>query len=277
MTEFVQKLQLGQATVYNINVGDSQISMADIMDVDEEDYTQYPDAFSGPIRCPINCVLAQLPHTTVLIDASLHMPPDSPFAIPNETPPPGLLARLDEVGVSPESIEHVIFTHAHFDHINGAVKNGNPCFPNATYYLGQADWDDDGIQEHMKQAFGSPSPLDILRQSGKLELVTGNIDVASGVKIIATPGETKGHQMARIESEGQVLYSIGDLCHHPMEVEQPTWASSWANQQACEASRKILFDAALSEDAFIISTHIHGIGKLQQQADASIAWVSQNF
>lgn len=277
MTELVQKLRLGQAIIHNINVRDSQISMADIMNVDEEAYSLYPDAFSGPIRCPINCVLAQLPHTTVLIDASLHMPPDSPFAIPDETPPPGLLARLDKLGVSADAIEHVIFTHAHSDHINGAVAEGKPCFPNATYYLGQADWNDADIQAHMQQAFGNPSPLDILKQAGVLELVTGNLEITEGVSIIATPGETKGHQMARIECGDQVLYSIGDLCHHPMEVEQPTWASSWADAQACEASRKALFDAALSEDAFIISTHIHGIGKIQRKPDAGITWVNQNF
>ncbi len=277
MTEWVQKLQLGQATIHVINVGDSQISMADIMDVDEEDHPLYPEAFANQLRCPINNVLVQLPHATVLIDASLHMPADSPFAIPNETPPPGLLARLAELNVSPNAIDHVIFTHAHFDHINGPLKDGKPCFPNAKHYLGRADWEDVQIQDHLSQTFESPNPLEVLKEAGQLELTSGSLDIVDGVKIIATPGESKGHQMARIESDGQVLYGIGDLCHHPMEVEQPTWAAGWADKEACVSSRKILFDAALSEDALIVSTHIHGIGKLQQKKDSTITWIGQNL
>jgi len=277
MAEFVQTFQLGQATIHVINVGDSQISMADIMDVDDEDHVLYPDAFSDHLRCPINNVLVQLPHTTVLIDTSLPMPADSPFAIPKETPPPGLLERLTELNVSPDAIDHVIFTHAHFDHINGPLKDGKPCFPNAKHYLGQADWEDEQIQAHLSQAFESPNPLEILKEANLLELTSGNFEVVDGVKIIATPGESKGHQMARIESDGQVLYAIGDLCHHPMEVEQSTWAAGWADKDACVSSRKILFDAALKEDALVVSTHIHGVGKLKPSVETNVTWINHTF
>src|SRR6201996_2122657 len=47
-----------------------------------------------------------------------------------------------EAGIKPEDIDAVVFTHAHIDHIGGVVDiDGHALFPNAQYYISQADFD----------------------------------------------------------------------------------------------------------------------------------------
>lgn len=54
-----------------------------------------------------------------------------------------------------------------------------------------------------------------------LELVEGICDLTLSVRIFAIPGQLSGHQMVCMASEGQILYCLSDLYHHPMEVEHP--------------------------------------------------------
>ncbi len=108
---------------------------------------------------------------------------------------------------------------------------------------------------------------------GLLHLVAGDLDLGHGLRICHTPGETPGHQTLRLESAGQVLYCVGDLYHHIVEVEQPTWSVTWADAAANVLSRQQIAGAALAEKAKLIATHIRGLGQLQQ-VDNGICWLT---
>jgi glyoxylase-like metal-dependent hydrolase (beta-lactamase superfamily II) len=105
-------------------------------------------------------------------------------------------------------------------------------------------------------------------------LVEGNCDLLPAVQILAMPGETAGHQIVRVHSEGQTLYCLGDLYRHPLEVEHPTWMVRWANRAANLASRSTLMKAALAENALLIAAHIPTIGRLERTA-SSVRWLTE--
>ncbi len=90
-------------------------------------------------------------------------------------------------------------------------------------------------------------------------------------QILPAPGETPGHQIVRVRSAGRTLYCLGDLYHHPVEVEQPTWAAHWNDRAAALASRQALVAAALAEDALLVATHIPGVGRLTK-TDDGVQW-----
>lgn len=54
----------------------------------------------------------------------------------------GLMPTLELMGVSPEAITDVIFSHAHGDHLWVTSSDGQLAFPNAQHYLPQLEWED---------------------------------------------------------------------------------------------------------------------------------------
>ena len=104
------------------------------------------------------------------------------------------------------------------------------------------------------------------------ELVDGARDLGGGVSVLPAPGETPGHQIVRLRAGGQSLFCLGDLYHHPLEVERPEWLVNWADPAATRASRAALLPEILAGDALVLATHIAGFGRLRQ-AGARLRWV----
>jgi glyoxylase-like metal-dependent hydrolase (beta-lactamase superfamily II) len=276
-------ISLGVATISIINVGDLRLTLSEIMNVPEYEWRpHYAGIFDQPQFFPSQCIHIALPDASVLVDANnftLSAPPDSPYAPPaGYKPPPDLLTQLLERGISLENITHLVITHAHFDHYAGITleRDGQyvPSFPHARCFLGKADWEHPETQEALRNPTSADShTFGVLLRAGLLELVEGDRNLTDAVNIIAAPGESPGHQIVRITSEGQVFYCLGDLYHHPIEVEHPSWMATWDDVHTNTASRLALAEAALAENALLIATHIPGIGRLERTATGA-RWVN---
>jgi glyoxylase-like metal-dependent hydrolase (beta-lactamase superfamily II) len=273
-------ISLGTATITVINVGNMILKLSEVMNVPESEWRpRYSSAFEKPLPFPSQSIHIALPDASILVDANnyaIAVPPDSPYLPRNYQLPPSLLDQLHEKGIRPQDITHLVITHAHFDHYAGTTteRDGKylPTFPNACCYLGRADWED----PEMQTSFQDPASIDsrtfgVLHQHGLLELVEGNRNLTPAVQVIAAPGESAGHQLVRVQSEGQTLYCLGDLYHHSVEVEQPTWMANWANPDTNISSRQSLVEAALAEDALLVAAHMP-IGRLQSTL-SGIKWV----
>lgn len=285
MIEHVRTIALGEAKVSILNVGDALVRLADDMNVPENVWRpRYADVFAQAQLFPSQCIHVALPWASVLVDAgdyALSYPPGSPYLPPHYTPPPQLIAQLASVGVSPEDVTHLVITHAHFDHYSGITLQRDgayvPAFSNARCYLRRADWEHPETQGALA---GADSPesrtLGALRHLGLLALVEEDIELTPGVQLLATPGESPGHQVVRISSSGQILYCLGDLYHHPIEVEHPSWMANWADTEANLASRNALVERALAENALLIAAHIAPLGRLEraQQTSSTVQWAA---
>ena len=108
-----------------------------------------------------------------------------------------------------------------------------------------------------------------------LELVAGPLTLAPGVEIIPAPGETPGHQIVRVQSDGQTLYILGDLVHSPVEIERPDWMVTWATRDEMLASRQRLYADALAENALLTAAHIATTGRLER-AGSGLRWAPVN-
>ena len=284
MSGQVRTVELGGATVSIVNIGDVQSTLASAMDPPQGGWPAGQAALVTKLeRYATNCVHIRLPELSLLVDASVYdTPPGAPMAIPGYEPPADLYSALESSGVSVDSVRHVVITHSHADHINGTIRRQGersvPAFPNARYYLGRADWD----LPQMQQALRDPASLQsrtlgMLHGARLLELVDsddgtpGARELGSGAQILPAPGETPGHQIVRIHSQGQTMYCVGDLYHHPLEAEQPELMMRWAAREEMLSSRLALMERALAENALIVATHIHGLGRLRR-AGSGIAW-----
>ena len=279
MSANIRARTVGAATVTVFNAGDLLLDMGSALDVPAPEWREGDrEAFEQPLQIPMQCVLMQLPGTTVLVDAGIYdFEPYSEHWLSGYAPPDSLPVQMVAAGIEPAAVEHVVITHAHFDHFNGltqTTEDGSlePVFPNATVYLGMGDW----LSMEMRAALETENSLEartfgFLDACGLLIVVDGHRSIAQGIEILPTPGETPGHLSVRMESSGQTLYCVGDLYHHEVEVERPDWAVTWADKPAIRASRSVIADAALRENALLVATHIRGFGRLALGRDG-VRW-----
>jgi glyoxylase-like metal-dependent hydrolase (beta-lactamase superfamily II) len=180
------------------------------------------------------------------------------------------------LGIQPQDITDVIFSHAHDDHIMGSTieRNGQriPTFPNARFLMMQAEWDHAAHQTHQDSAFCTH--LEILENYQRLQLISDAYEVAPGIQITPSPGESPGHAIVRLDSSEQTAFYMGDLFHHPAEILHPDWMWPDRDQNQMLASRHALIDEALKTKAILIGAHFTfpGMGSLQQTG-SSIQWI----
>ncbi|HET7036609.1 MAG TPA: MBL fold metallo-hydrolase [Thermomicrobiaceae bacterium] len=170
---------------------------------------------------------------------------------------PGMAAALDQLGITPDEITHVLITHAHDDHFGGLTvdRDGEPQlrFPNATVSIGRADW-----EEHPWR--GRPGAevdarLGLAARAGKLEVVDGDQEIVPGVTMLATPGESRGHSVIRVRSGGDSFYYVGDLFHHTAEVANLDWVSPGRDKNIMRASRERFLADAVPANGIVLFSH----------------------
>lgn len=127
-------------------------------------------------------------------------------------------AALGGAGIDPASIDVVVLTHMHGDHIGGLMTQGAPTFPNARYVMGRAEFDywattgNERFESHVR-------PL-----ADRTAFIAGGHEVAPGITAIETFGHTPGHLSFRVESQGRVLMILGDVAnHYAFSLAKPDW------------------------------------------------------
>jgi glyoxylase-like metal-dependent hydrolase (beta-lactamase superfamily II) len=137
------------------------------------------------------------------------------------------LADLEHAGHPRESVDLVLCTHLHVDHVgwNTMLRDGHwvPTFPNATYLIGGTEWD---FFSHAEDPFLKGPVDDSVRPvmaDGRSQLVDDTHRITDEVWLESTPGHTPGHFSVRISSRGEDAVITGDLMHHPILCRYPEW------------------------------------------------------
>ena len=265
----VRQFELGQAKISLINIGDIHLPLAQYLNVPESEHHHH--GLAQQSHAPIHNIHIQLPNVSILVDAGVYDVETYPaYAIPDYVPPASLIEQLSEIGIQADSIDHVIITHRHWDHINGTTYQADaefvPQFPNATYYLGRADWErsEENRNDPIEVEYHT---LRVLDEHDVLQLIDAPQQINDHIEIIPAAGETQGHQIVRVQSDGKTLFCLGDLYHHPIEFRNIEWMVSWARPETTLVSREMLLKQALSDDALLIATHIPDIGRLIKMDD----------
>jgi len=270
-------VSVGEARVTVFDTGSLQADLVDWLRLLPPDWPpHYRDSFERPFAVPIQCVHIQLGASSILVDAPKYDQPPLRLMVAGYQPPADLVSQLWSSGIPPGAVEHVVITHLHFDHYGAvAVQEGKryaPAFANARYYVGRADWERPQTRRALRRRNSEDSrTLGVLETHKVVAPVDGPLPLTAAVTILPAPGETPGHLIVRVHSAGESLYCLGDLFHHPVEVERPEWGPRWADKPVLLASRRALIDAALAENARLIATHIPGTGRLAPAGDG-VRW-----
>lgn len=187
-----------------------------------------------------------------------------------------LLEHMAGVGIDPQSITAVVFSHFHGDHINGLRnKAGALNFPNAKIFAPAPEWNwwmDDArmssAPEAMKGAFAAtrrvfgPIASTVTRFEPGAELVPG-------VRSMPAFGHTPGHTVFVIEGGAQKMMYWADTTNiAALFVRNPDWAVMFdMDAEAARLTRRRIADMVIRDNILLAGYHLPGaaIGTLSNR------------
>ncbi len=127
----------------------------------------------------------------------------------------GVKARLAEADIDSKSIDTVILTHLHFDHMGGATAldggEVEAVLPNARFVVQEKEWRDAQNCDELTKGGYFDTSFAALEKSGRLDLIDGDYEAAPGVTCRVTGGHTRAHQVVLLESKGERGIHFADL------------------------------------------------------------------
>jgi glyoxylase-like metal-dependent hydrolase (beta-lactamase superfamily II) len=229
---------------------------------------------TGLMKLSIHALVVRSEGRTIVVDTCLGN--DKERKIPGWNMLKGsFLEDLAEAGFPRESVDTVLCTHLHVDHVgwNTMLVDGKwaPTFPNARYLFARREWE---YWSQTEQDDFGPVVEDSVRpiiDAGLADLVDMDHSITSEVWLEPTPGHTPGHVSVRIRSRGEEAVITGDMTHHPCQFAHPDWAASVDYDAEQSTQTRLDFYARYAgQPVLIIGTHFAAptAGRIVRDGDA---------
>jgi glyoxylase-like metal-dependent hydrolase (beta-lactamase superfamily II) len=180
----------------------------------------------GDLRLSVHSFVVDIAGTRIVVDTGVGNSKvrDNPAWNDLDT---AYLDRLRENGFDPATVDFVVTTHVHRDHVgwNTTLVGSDwaPTFPSARYLVARREWDhwaSASLNADQHRMFADS--IDPIREAGQLRLLADDeLDVVDGVRLVPTPGHTPGHVSVRITSGGESALISGDFLHHAVQLARP--------------------------------------------------------
>jgi N-acyl homoserine lactone hydrolase len=155
-------------------------------------------------RMPVYSFVINHPDARVLVDTGIkELHPLTIDLDPRPRPP-------EEWGIDLTSIDIVVNTHLHFDHCGN-----NHLFPGTPIYVQRAELDDAlTLDDYTIRDWVQPSGVQYVAVDGELELLPG-------VRLLPTPGHTRGSQIIVVDTGDRPTVLAGDTAVWFGELDEP--------------------------------------------------------
>ena len=176
------------------------------------------------------------------------------------------LTNLAAAGIDANTVDAVIISHYHGDHINGLLKSDNSlAFPNAEILVPAPEhkyWMDDGEMSRastprIEGLFKNVRRVMHGEVLKRLRTYEWNREIIPGVIAVGTPGHSPGHTCHIITSGPSKVYVQGDLTHAPfLFVRNPGWHPYFDHDPIrAEATRRKVYDMLVAEKMLVQAIH----------------------
>ena len=227
----------------------------------------------GRLKLSIHSLVVETPTRRIVVDTGLGNDKQG-RSIPTWNNRQGpFLDDLTAAGFPPDSIDTVLCTHLHVDHVgwNTRLVDGRwmPTFANARYVFGQTEyayWRDHSTAPDKAAIFhDSVAPI---VEAGKADLVASDAAISEEINLIPTPGHSPGHVSLHIRSAGEEGLLTGDVAHHPCQMAHLDWSSTADSDPSKSATtRRELFSRFADRPVLVIGGHFDA-GHIKREGDA---------
>jgi glyoxylase-like metal-dependent hydrolase (beta-lactamase superfamily II) len=227
----------------------------------------------GRLKMSIHSLVVETPTRRIVVDTGLGNNKEGrkvPTWNKREGP---FLQTMRDAGFPPESIDTVLCTHLHVDHVgwNTTLVDGQwvPTFANARYVFGRGEY------EHWRDHSDEPDKAAVFKDSvqpvvaaGKTDLVASDARLCDEITLIPTSGHSPGHMSIHIRSDGEEALLAGDVAHHPCQMAHLDWSST-ADSDPVQSvvTRRELFSRFADSPALVIGGHFNA-GRIRRDGDA---------
>ncbi len=271
----VTRTQIGACTVTSVRDGFATMPL-DRQFVPDVPLAQVQQALvdaglgSASITIPFTAFVVERRGRRVLLDAG-----SGRYGAPGTG---RLVDNLKAIGVDPESIDEVLITHFHRDHVDGLRDaEGRLTFPKATIHVPAPEWDwwmDDARMRSapaaMHGAFAATRRV-FAPIAGDVHRFTPGSDVLPGIGSIPAFGHTPGHTGFAFEDGGHYFAYLGDLANvAALFVRHPDWAVRFdMDPEMARRARRRLLDEAVERNWVVAGFHWPGaaIGRVTRRPD----------
>src|SRR5258708_5079727 len=182
----------------------------------------------------------------------------------------GLEANLRRAGITPESIDLVVTSHCHLDHICGFVtKPGALAFPKAQFVFVDTEWNYWTGSRYESEVNSSPMPdpfkkatIGAARENlppvaDRSRFVRQGDEITSGVHYIAAPGHSPSHASILFASGTEQFMHMGDIAHNPVTtLQHPDWTPIFDCEPAqAIKSRKAILERVATDRVMVMGYH----------------------
>jgi glyoxylase-like metal-dependent hydrolase (beta-lactamase superfamily II) len=181
--------------------------------------------------------------------------------------------------VGADEITHVIFTHAHPDHLWGVLDDfDDPVFVNASYMIGQAEWEywtDPATVESIgkaRAAFAVGAARRLAEIEDRISFITGGQEVLPGILAHDSPGHTPGHMAFEVRQGSEAVMVVGDaIGNGHLALARPYWPSgSDQDAETGIVTRTRLLDMLAADRMAMVGFHLPegGLGHVERHDGA---------
>jgi len=227
----------------------------------------------GRLKMSIHALVVETPTRRIVVDTGLGNDKEG-RNVPTWNHRQGpFLETMRAAGFAPESIDTVLCTHLHVDHVgwNTKLVEGRwvPTFANARYVFGKTEY------EYWRDCTDEPDKVAVFNDSvrpvvdaGKVELIGSEDRICDEISLIPTPGHSPGHMSVHIQSGGEEALLTGDVAHHPCQMAHLQWSST-ADSDPVQSilTRRELFARFADTPTLVIGGHFNG-GHIQRDGNA---------
>lgn len=214
---------------------------------------------------------------TVVVDTGVGNDRSRPHLPPLDHLNTGFLTALQAAGINRQTVDVVVNTHVHSDHVgwNTMLDNDSwvPTFPNARYLIPAADYrhfhpdgpaarraprtDDEESQQHGNRIVFEDSVLPVDEQ---IVQWSGDYQISPSLRLRPAPGHTPGSSVLWLDA-GRPAVFVGDLTHSPLQLRRPADACAFdVDADAAVATRRRIFTEAVAAAAVVVPAHYPGRG-----------------